>query len=221
MIYEEELSKEEEEIQIEDLEQTPSKMEDNKSQVHDPMEEVNLDTGEEPKITFINYLLSIKLKEQIISLLQEFKDFFAWNYDEMLGLDKGLVEHRLLIKPKFHHFQQPPRRMSKEVEVKKEIEKLLKAKFIKPTRYVQWLENIVHVMKINEKLRVCVDFRDLNFATPKDMYVMPIANILVDYAANNELLSFMDGFSCYNHILIAVKDIPNTAFRCPGSIWTF
>ena len=61
--------------------------------------------------------------------------------------------------------------MSKEVKlkVKREIEKLLKAKFIRPTRYVQWLVNIVHVMKKNEKLRVYVDFRDLNAATPKDM----------------------------------------------------
>ena len=39
--------------------------------------------------------------------------------------------------------------MSKEVElkVKEKIEKLLKTKFIRPTRYVQWLENIVPVMK--------------------------------------------------------------------------
>ena len=113
--------------------------------------------------------------------------------------------------------------MSKEVELemKEEIEKLLKAKFIRPTRYVQWLANIVHVMNKNVKLRVCVDFRDLNVITPKDMYVMPIVDMLVDSTTNNELLSFMDGFSSYNHILIVVEDIPKTAFRCPGSIGTF
>ena len=48
------------------------------------------------------------------------------------------MEHRLPIKSEFNPFQQPPRRMSREVElkVKEEIEKVLKAKFIKPTRYV-------------------------------------------------------------------------------------
>ena len=56
--------------------------------------------------------------------------------------------------------------------MKEEIEKLFKAKSIKPTRYVQWLANIVHVMKKNGKFQVCVDFRDLNLATPKDMYMM-------------------------------------------------
>ena len=133
------------------------------------------------------------------------------------------MEHRLPIMPKFHPFQQPPRRMSKEVELKlkEEIKKLLKAKFIRLIRYVQWLENIVPVMKKNGKLRVYVDFRDLNVSTPKDMYVMPIANMLVDYTTNNELLSFMDGFFGYNQILIVVDDISKTAFRCPGSLGMF
>ena len=89
------------------------------------------------------------------------------------------MEHCLPIKPKFHPFQQPPKRMPKEVElkVKEEIEKLLKAKFIRPTRSVQWLANIVHVMKKNGKLRACVDLRDLNAATPKDMYVIRAGNM--------------------------------------------
>ena len=57
----------------------------------------------------------------------------------MLELDRSLVEHCLPIRPKFHHFQQPRRWMLNEVEleIKEEIEKLLKAKFIRPIRYVQ------------------------------------------------------------------------------------
>ena len=106
------------------------------------------------------------------------------------------------------------------MKVKEEIEKLLKAKFIRPTRYVQWLANVVPVMKKNGKLRVCVNFRNLNVATPKDMYVMPIIDMLVDSTANNELLSFMDGFSMYNQILIVVDDISETAFGCLGSLGT-
>ena len=73
-------------------------------------------------------------------------------------------------------------------------------------------------MKKNGKLKVCVDFRDLNAATPKDMYVMPIVDMLIDSTANNELLSFMDGFSGYNQIPIVVDDISKTAFRCPSSL---
>ena len=113
--------------------------------------------------------------------------------------------------------------MSKEVElkVKEEIEKLLKAKFIRPTRYAQWLANIVPVVKKNGKLCVCIDFRDLNAATPKDVYVMPIADMLIDAAAGNELLSLVDGFSGYNQIMIDEEDVHKTAFRCPGAVGTF
>ena len=44
-------------------------MEDNKPQVHDLMELVNLGTMKEPRITYISYLIPSNLKEQIISLL--------------------------------------------------------------------------------------------------------------------------------------------------------
>ena len=67
---------------MEDLEQAPPKFEDMQPQVHDPMEEVNLGTVEEPKITYISSLLPSDFKEGIIATLKEFKDFFAWNYNE-------------------------------------------------------------------------------------------------------------------------------------------
>ena len=208
---------------MEDLKEAPTKFEDTKPEVTDPLDEINLGSLEEPRVTYVSSLLQGDLKEQIIHTLKEFKDCFAWSYEEMPGLKRDLVEHRLPIKPEFKPHRQSPRRMSKEVElkVKEEIEKLVKAKFIRPTRYAQWLANIVPVVKKNGKLRVCIDFRDLNAATPKDVYVMPIADMLIDTAAGNELLSFVDGFSGYNQILIAEEDIHKTAFRCPSSIGVF
>ena len=50
----------------------------------------------------------------------------------------------------------------------------------------------------NRKLRVCIDFRDLNKATPMDGYPMPIADMLVDAAAEHKVISFMDGNAGYN-----------------------
>ena len=138
MIFEGDEYEEDEEIHIKDLEQAPPKFEDTQPQVHDPIKEMNLGIVEEQRITYTSSLLPSILKERIVEILQEFKDCFAWNYDKMPRLDGILVEHRLPIKSEFHPFQQPPKRMSKEVDikVKEEIEKLLKAKFIKPTRYV-------------------------------------------------------------------------------------
>ena len=63
------------------------------------------------------------------------------------------------------------------LKVMEEIERLLGAGFIRTTRYVEWLSNIVLVLKKNGKLRVCIDFRDINKETPKDKYPMPITNM--------------------------------------------
>ena len=105
MIFEEDAHEEDEEIQMKILEQAPPKFKDMQPQVYDPMEEVNLGTMEEPRIAYISSLLPSDFKEGIITTPQEFKDYFAWNSNEMLGLDRSLVEHRLPIKPEFHLFQ--------------------------------------------------------------------------------------------------------------------
>ena len=73
----------------------------------------------------------------------------------------------------------------------------------------------------NGKLRVCIDFRDLNKATPMDGYLMPIADMLVDAATGHKVISFMDGNAGYNQIFMAKKDIAKTTFRCPGAISLF
>jgi hypothetical protein len=48
-----------------------------------------------------------------------------------------------------------------------------------------------------------MDFRDLNRATPKDEYPMPVAEMLINAAAGNKILSFMDGNIVYNQIFMA------------------
>ncbi|XP_073051308.1 uncharacterized protein [Primulina eburnea] len=214
---------EDDELQFDELLMAPSKMEDGQHEVQDPLEEINLGELENPKVVYVSKLLEEQLKQDLISMLKEYRDCFAWSYDDIPGLDRKLVEHRLPLKEGFKPFQQPSRCMSKEVElkVKEEVEKMLKAKFIKPIRYTEWLSNIVPVMKKNSKVRICIDFRDLNCATPKDVYVMPIPDMLIDSVARHELLSFMDGFSGYNQIKIAETDTHKTAFRFPGAVGTF
>jgi hypothetical protein len=57
-----------------------------------------------------------------------------------------------------------------------------------------------------------VDFRDLNRATPKDEYLMHVVETLINAAADNKILSFMDGNADYNQIFMAPEDIHKTAF---------
>jgi hypothetical protein len=59
---------------------------------------------------------------------------------------------------------------------------------------VEWAPNIVLVEKKGtKKIKICVDFRNLNKATPKDEYPMPILDALVNSASGNRMMSFLDG----------------------------
>ena len=71
------------------------------------------------------------------------------------------------------------------------------------------------VPKKDGKVRVCVDFRDLNRASPKDDFPLPHIDILVDNTAEHALLSFMDSYAGYNKTKMAEEDLSKTAFTTP------
>ncbi|KAM1369313.1 hypothetical protein ACFX2F_039920 [Malus domestica] len=194
------------------------------TEVQDPLEIIDLGTEEDPRPIQISGLLGVDDRARIICLLQEFKDCFAWHYTEMPGLDSALVEHRMPIKKGYKPVKQAPRRMSKEIEekVKEEIERLVKAGFIRPAKYVEWLANIVPVLKaVTKAVRCYVDYRNINGATPKDEYPMPMADLSIDAVAKHKVLSFMDGNAGYNQIKMAPEDIHKTAFRCPDHVGAY
>ena len=82
--------------------------------------------------------------------------------------------------------------------MKEEIHKQLNVGFISMVQYPEWLVNFVPVTKKDDKVRVYVDFRNLNKANPKDDFPLPHIDMLVDSIAGHAMLSFMDGFSGYN-----------------------
>jgi hypothetical protein len=110
----------------------------------DELEEVDIGPGDKPRATFISKKLNPELREAMIILLREHTD-----YIEMPGLDRSIVEHRLPLKLGFQPFQQRARQMKAEVleEVKKEVEKMITAGFIRPCRYAEWISSIVPVQK--------------------------------------------------------------------------
>jgi hypothetical protein len=161
----------------------------------DKLEEIDIGDGDKPRPTFISANLDSDFREKLIKLRKEYKDCFAWDYSKMPGLDRSIVEHRLPINPGFRPYKQPPRKIYKDevlADVKKEVERLIEVDFIRPCKYAEWISNIVPVYKKNGKMRVCIEFRDLNRATPMDGYPMPIADLLVDAASGHKVISFMD-----------------------------
>jgi hypothetical protein len=190
----------------------------------DELEEVNIGDGEKRRLTYVNANLTQEHKQRVRQLLMEFVGCFTWEYTEMPGLCRELVEHRLPIKAGFRPHRQPARNFSQEVvgKVKEEVSRLLKAGFMQPSRYAEWVSNVVPVeRKGTRNIRVCVDFRDLNRATPKDEYPMPVADLLINSSSGNKVISFLDGNAGYNQIFMAKEDVNKTAFQCPSFVGLF
>jgi hypothetical protein len=141
----------------------------------------------------------------------------------MPGLSRELIEHWLPIKASFRPYKQGARNFKPKIvgRVKEDVDRLLQVGFIQPCRYADLVSNILPVEKNTGKIRICVDFRNLNRATPKDEYPMPIADLLIDSASGNKVISFLDGNAGYNQIFIAKEDVSKTVFRCPGFIGLF
>ena len=75
----------------------------------DDLEEVDIGPRDKPRLTFISKKLDPVLRKEMITLLKEYRDCLAWDYTEMPGLDRSIVEHRLLLKKGFRPFQQRAR----------------------------------------------------------------------------------------------------------------
>jgi hypothetical protein len=73
----------------------------------DDLEEVDIGPGDQPRPTFISTNLSPEFRTKLIELLKDFRDCFGWEYYEMPGLSRSIVEHRLPIKPGVRPHQQP------------------------------------------------------------------------------------------------------------------
>jgi hypothetical protein len=106
--------------------------------------------------------------------------------------------------------------------LKKKVIGYLKLILLELACMLKWVSNIVPIeKKDSSKLRVCIDFRNLNKATPKDEYPMPIADMLINDASGHKVISFLDGNAGYNQIFMAEEDMSKIAFRCPGFVGLF
>src|ERR1051325_1729429 len=166
----------------------------------EPLEAVNLGSEEDKKEVNIGGSLDNNVKGKLIDLLKEYVDVFAWSYQDMPGLDTSIVKHHLPLKLECPPVKQRLRRVHPEMadKIKKEVQKQLDAGFLVTSEYPQWLANIVTVSKKDGKVRMCVDYRDLNKASPKDDFPLPHIDMLVDSTAKFNVFSFMDSFYGYN-----------------------
>ena len=77
------------------------------------------------------------------------------------------------------------------------------------------------VLKKDGKVRMCVDYRDLNKASPKDDFPLPNIHILLDNCAKHEVASFVDCYAGYHQIIMDDEDAEKTSFITPWGTYCY
>jgi hypothetical protein len=162
--------------------------------------------------------LSEDQEKTLIRFLFNNKDVFAWSANDLCGVNRDVIEHSLNVDPSFRPRKQRLWKMSndKAEGARNEVKRLLSAGVIREVKYPEWLANTVMVKKANGKWRMCIDFTYLNKACPKDEFLLPRIDSLVDAAASSELMNLLDCYSGYHQIWMKKEDETKTSFITPS-----
>ncbi|GJX94465.1 reverse transcriptase domain-containing protein [Tanacetum coccineum] len=121
---------------------------------------------------------------------------------------KELSEHCLNIREGYLPIRQKKRgqALERNKAIQEEVEKLVDAGIMKEVHYHSWLSNPVMVKKHDGSWRMCVDFKDLNKACPKDGYPLPEIDWKVESLCGYPFKYFLDAYKGYHQIKMAMED---------------
>ena len=113
------------------------------------LDSLNMGTNENPKCISISHDFTHDERKSFKRILTKRKVVFAWSYEDMLGLDRDIAEHYILIYPKARLVKQKLRRLRPKwtEKIREEIAKQIQANFLEVVDYPQLLANIVPVPK--------------------------------------------------------------------------
>jgi mRNA-degrading endonuclease RelE of RelBE toxin-antitoxin system len=143
--------------------------------INDEIIEFNIGTEESSKLVKFGKGTMTDEREKLISLIREFKDVFSWYYKYIKAFREELMQHAIPLIDGTKPFRKNLKEMNPKVstQVQKELKNMVEAGIIKPIRYSSWVSNRVIVRKKSGEIRICVEFRNLNQASPKDNYPLP------------------------------------------------
>ncbi|GJT23751.1 reverse transcriptase domain-containing protein [Tanacetum coccineum] len=151
---------------------------------------------------------------RLIRLLKDNMDVFAWQPSDMAGIPKRLVRHALNVNNSVPLVAQKRRVLGTEKSqvVAKEVEEWVRAGIVKPVKYPTWISNPVLVKKVDDTWRMCIDFKNLNTACPKDYYPLPEIDLKIEAVMGYPFKCFLDAYKGYHQIQMSEEDEEKTAF---------
>ncbi|GJV35708.1 reverse transcriptase domain-containing protein [Tanacetum coccineum] len=141
----------------------------------------------------------------------------------MTGVPRQIAEHRLNVRKGCQSVRQKKRGQAAErnVAINDEVSKLVTAGIMREVHYHDWLSNPVMVKKSDNSWRMCVDFKDLNKACPKDGYPLPEIDWKVESLCGFPFKCFLDAYKGYHQIQMAEEDEEKTAFITNQGIFCY
>ncbi|RVW69208.1 Retrovirus-related Pol polyprotein from transposon 17.6 [Vitis vinifera] len=178
---------------------------------------------------------------KLLKVLKENKRAIGWSISDLKGINPLICMHHIYLEENAKPVRQPQRRLNPLMQdvVRNEVLKLLDAGIIYPISDSSWVsptqvvpkKSGITVMKNDEGeliptrlttgWRVCIDFRKLNAVTKKDHFPLPFLDQVLERVAGHDYYCFLDGYSGYFQIAIALEDQEKTTFTCPFGTYAY
>jgi hypothetical protein len=191
----------------------------------DPLEEMDIGDGVTPSPIFVKRNFDEDYKANLIKLLKEYADCFAWNYQEMPDLSRHLIEHQLSIKASFRQYEQNARHYNPPMydQIKDDIDQLLKANFIRPCWYVS--NGFPALCRQRKRALVRLEralILEISIELLIKMSILCLLSIcLLMMLQDIELLVFLMVMLIIIKKNLAKEDIYKMTFRCPRFVGFF
>nr|GEW50279.1 reverse transcriptase domain-containing protein [Tanacetum cinerariifolium] len=153
-------------------------------------------------------------REQLVCLLKDNMDVFAWQPSNIRGVPRRLVRHALNVNHSVPLVAQKRGVLGTEKSkvVTREVEEWVKARIVRLVKYPTWISNPVLVKKADDTWRMCIDFKNLNSACPKDYYPLSEIDLKIKAVMGHPFKCFLDAYKGYHQIQMSEEDEDKIAF---------
>ena len=189
----------------------------------------------------ISSFLTTTQEDCLLEILSRCKKAIRWKISDLKGINPLVCTHHIYMEEEVKPVRQPQRRLNPHIQevVQAEVLKLLQAGIIYPISDSPWV-SLTQVMpkksgiivvqndkgeevstRLTSGWRVCIDYRKLNAVTRKDHFPLSFIDQVLERVSSHPFYCFLDGYSGYFQIEIAVEDKEKTTFTCPFGTYTY
>ncbi|KAK9922019.1 hypothetical protein M0R45_030502 [Rubus argutus] len=189
----------------------------------------------------ISSKLNSEQEGMLLNVLNAHKSAIGWTLADIKGISPLVCTHKILLEEDAKPSREAQRRLNPNMKnvVKSEVLKLWDARIIYPISDSKWVsptqvvpkksgiivvkneKNELVPTKVVSSWRMCIDYRKLNSATRKYHFPLPFIDQILERVAGHEFYCFLDGYSGYYQIEIAIEDQEKTTFTCPFGTFAF